>query len=228
MCAIPKDHVGRGALFVTLTYPGQYPGQWSTWKRQLDNWLHRLKRRLPKAAGVWKLEPQRRGAPHFHLYVVGCPFIAREWLSNSWYQTVRSGDERHLKAGTQVQLVRSHRGVLSYAAKYTAKHQELPSDWQDGVGRWWGVFNRDQLGIAWSWAWLSQPEFWRACRFVRRLVAARSPQRRRSHPPPHPSGTWAVLTDTQVCRILAWLDTLARPVPCSHVRLAGELSPAGP
>jgi hypothetical protein len=95
---------------------------------------------------VWKLEPQRRGAPHFHLLLFGLEEgLSKDWLSRSWYEVVGSGDERHLRAGTRVEGIRSWRGVMSYAAKYLGKLESLPKDWLGGVGRWWGVHNRGAM-----------------------------------------------------------------------------------
>lgn len=203
LCAMPKAHVGMGVLFITLTYPGAYPGDWHLWKRQLDNWLKRLRRRFPRAAGIWKLEPQKRGAPHYHLLVIGVPFIAKQWVSESWYEVVGSGDARHLAVGTNVQLARSHRGVIAYAAKYTAKRQELPDDWQDGVGRWWGVFNRERLGITWQEARISESTYWGIIRVLRKLIAVRSKTPIRGPPKSYAGGMWAVLDDAQAVRVLA-------------------------
>lgn len=127
--------------FVTLTYPGEYPGEWRTWKRHLDTWLKRLRRKYPGAWGVWRMEPQRRGAPHYHLLVFGCR-LDRQWVSASWFEVVGSGDERHLRAGTKVESVRAWNGVKRYTAKYLAKTaEELPPGWE-GVGRWWAWFNQ--------------------------------------------------------------------------------------
>jgi hypothetical protein len=201
LCAVPIAHVGRGLLFVTLTYPGAYPGSWSTWKRQLDTMLKRFRRRFPAFGAVWKLEPQTRGAPHFHLLVVGVPFIAKDWLSRAWYDVVGSRDTRHLAAGTQVQLARSHRGVVSYASKYTAKRQDLPPDWQEGVGRFWGVSHREALGIVWKWAPLSESQFYAAGRIVRQLIARRARARGRAPPRACSCGMWAVLPDWQALRL---------------------------
>jgi hypothetical protein len=132
-------------LFVTLTYPGEWPGDPRRWKRDLQVWLGRLKRALPQAWAVWRLEPQRRGAPHYHLLVFGVASLPKLWLSRTWFEVVGSGDERHLRAGTQVQAVESWRGVIFYAAKYLAKAvEELPAEWRQGVGRWWGVHRRTQ------------------------------------------------------------------------------------
>lgn len=205
LCAIPVDRVGSGMLFVTLTYPAAFPGEWRVWKGHLHHFAVTLRRKLPAAAAVWKLEPQRRGAPHFHLVVVGVPFMAKEWLSRTWYEVVGSHDPKHLAAGTNVQAVHSHRGVVSYAAKYTAKHQELPDDWQGGVGRWWGVLNRDGLGIVWRWAYLSQAEYWQACRIVRRLVGHRQRAVGRAPPRSCSAGMWAVLRHYQALRLLRCL-----------------------
>ena len=218
LCAVPIAHVQRGMLFATLTYPAAYPGDWKKWKQQLNVWFHRLRRRCPAAATVWKLEPQKRGAPHYHLVVVGVPFMARDWLSQSWYEVVASGDPKHLAAGTNVQAVHSHRGVVAYAAKYTAKREELPESWQGGVGRFWGVFNRAGLGIQWRWAPLTDCEYWQACRFVRRLLAQR--QRAASRAPPRPcsSGMWAVLPDWQALRVAECVSGTARTVPTAEPR----------
>jgi hypothetical protein len=201
LCAVPIAHVGRGLLFITLTYPRAWPGDWLTWKRQLDTLGKRMKRQFPNFGAVWKLEPQKRGAPHFHLLVVGVPFIAKDWLSRAWFEIVQSGDARHLAAGTQVQLARSHRGVVSYAAKYTAKREQLPASWQDGVGRFWGVIGREQLGIVWRWVALEQHQYFAALRIIRRLIARRGRSLGRSPPSHRPAGTWAVLPDWQALRI---------------------------
>ena len=68
-------------VFVTLTYPDNFPGNPRVWKAHLNAWLKRLKRQHPQAAGFWKLEltPRQSGtnageiAPHFHLLLWGLP-----------------------------------------------------------------------------------------------------------------------------------------------------------
>lgn len=188
-------------LFITLTYPGEWSHDARVWKRDLDKFGKRFARKYPKAACVWKLEPQpKRKAPHYHGIVTGVRFIDREWLSKAWYEVVGSRDNRHRRAGTQVQLVQSHRGVISYAAKYTAKPQALPADWQE-PGRWWGVIGRDNLGIEWVWAGLTERQFWAATRIVRGLITRRATAVARAPPRPCHSGMWAVLPDWQALRI---------------------------
>lgn len=147
---VPSDLLGR-ALFVTLTYPGAFSHDPKRWKRDLDNFRRVLVDRFPRIAAVWKLEPQKRGAPHFHLLVFNVPHLPYRWLAHAWYTVVRSGDPRHLEAGTQVDRVRNARNALAYAGKYVAKVPEATdmgtgeiATW-DYPGRWWGVINRRHL-----------------------------------------------------------------------------------
>jgi hypothetical protein len=135
-------------LFVTLTYPKEYSNNSEDWKYDYDKFKRRMKYRFHKFSCIWKLEPQSRGAPHFHLLVWGIPkYGLNEYISMMWYEAVGSGDPKHLRAGTQVQRIRSWRGVTYYVSKYMAKVEELPPGW-DFPGRYWGVSYREN--IPWS------------------------------------------------------------------------------
>jgi hypothetical protein len=141
-------------LFVTLTYPGAYPVHPEEWKRNMDNFAKRFARRFPHAGFVWKLEPQKRGAPHFHLLAWDAELTTiefgvalRAWIKQAWYEVVGSGDERHLRAGTGVEVVRSFQGVIYYASKYMSKPVEVDDAWGN-PGRWWGVVGRSNIPYA--------------------------------------------------------------------------------
>jgi hypothetical protein len=135
------------ALFATLTYPARYSTPQEA-KVHMHTFSKRFRRKFPSCWFVWHLEPQRRGAPHFHLAMGGpLPRLAwfRRWISLAWYQVVGSGDERHYRAGTNVEKVTSHRGLVAYLCKYLAKPVEtLPEGWQT-PGRWWGIVGRGNL-----------------------------------------------------------------------------------
>lgn len=141
------SRVRVGALqgyFVTLTYPSVWSDDWRRWKRDLASWRKRLLRKWPQiAGGVWRVEFQRRGAPHYHLIVwVSAPLppAFKLWLSRSWYEVVGSGDVKHLRAGTQLQALDSRRAVRLYVSKYVAKNANTvaPEAW----GRNWGFFGQ--------------------------------------------------------------------------------------
>lgn len=145
--SIDREALECMPIFITLTYPGQWPRDPAIWKRHLDTWAKRFKRKYPKACAIWKLEPQKRGAPHYHLICLNVPHVSKGWLAESWYEVVGSGDDKHLRAGTRVETIRTWRGCMSYAAKYAAKViDELPEGWEK-VGRMWGIIGRENLPI---------------------------------------------------------------------------------
>jgi hypothetical protein len=85
----PMYDTERPAVMVTLTYPGAWEAVVPTGrdcKRQLRALWKRWARRWGTPfVGLWKLEFQRRGAPHLHLLVVPPRDPAfRDWLSAAW------------------------------------------------------------------------------------------------------------------------------------------------
>lgn len=82
---------------VTLTYPGRWSAlapDGVTVKKHFAAWVERFYREFGyRPALLWKLEFQRRGAPHFHLFMM-CPAFTpsgvtfRAWLSRSWADVV--------------------------------------------------------------------------------------------------------------------------------------------
>lgn len=160
-------------LFLTFTYPAEWPGDPKRWKRDLDTLCKRIQRRFPIAAIVWKLEPQKRGAPHYHVLLFNVPWVDRHWLAQAWYEVVASNDPKHLAAGTEVRAIRSWRGVLSYAAKYVVKAAgDLPEGW-DNVGRIWGIRGVKHLPINLVRFAIGSRKFYCLRRWLRHLLKAR-------------------------------------------------------
>lgn len=182
-------------LSVTLTYPHEFPEARAS-KRDLAAFYRAFERRYPDVSVIWKLEPQKRGAPHYHLLMV-FPELAvysaidrwddwrsvfQTWLAHTWYRIVGSGDERHLnfhlrgdsRVGDNriVERVRSYRQYMCYVAKYVGKVQDFEG-WSHH-GRVWGHWNKD--------AWRSivrarlfavgRSDFYRLMRALRRLAPA--------------------------------------------------------
>ena len=126
-------------VMVTLTYPRSYPGDGKTCKRHLNAFLQFMRRRIKGLSYLWFFEFQRRGAPHFHiLYKSMGVMVPKEDLSVRWYSIVDSGDDRHLKAGTRVEKIRSKDGARRYAVKYAQKMEQkaVPKGFRS-VGAFW-------------------------------------------------------------------------------------------
>jgi len=151
-CALAKlkrDELGQ-ALFLTLTYPGEFPApdDHAIYKNHLRVFNQALARAFG-ACGFWKLEFQSRGAAHFHLIIFGLEGqdieALRQWVSQRWFDIVGSGDERHRRAGTQVDKAKSINGAMSYLTKYISKDdQTRPGNF---TGRYWGRFNAQALPV---------------------------------------------------------------------------------
>lgn len=166
----PLFPAGRLPAMITLTYPGDWltvAPSGKAAKRHLKAFTKRYDRAWNEPlTGVWKLEFQRRGAPHFHILMspphgysaAGTAF--REWLSTTWAQIVGHPDsdqyERHLRAGTGIDWNDGLRStdpkrVAVYFTKHGAfKAKEyqhcVPEAWQSpgqGPGRFWGYWHLD-------------------------------------------------------------------------------------
>ena len=115
--------------FLTLTLPERL---WATpparWKHWLDLWWAKVARRWPDAFGVWGLEFQHRGGPHFHILARwpserdAAGWRRRQkWLSKSWAATVAGRGAPipldHLRAGTNLKPVVGPETIAEYLAK---------------------------------------------------------------------------------------------------------------
>lgn len=158
MAAFSRDHMKR-ALFVTLTYPSVFPDG-PTCKAQFQAWCKRLFYKYPKAGIVWREELQQRGAPHFHVMVLGVRFIPYQWVAQTWCEVVfgtrlsspsppvsnsstsplapDSVQVQHFQAGTEIRRVRSYKEARSYLEKYLSKVEKLDGLETD-CGRLWGL-----------------------------------------------------------------------------------------
>lgn len=125
--------------FITLTYPSSYPTSGKEVKRHLNTFLSWLRSANKGLEYLWFLEFQKRGAPHFHIMVNVDMIDKKREVSIRWYETVQSGDIKHLKAGTNTQRIRLVDGAARYAAKYASKQYQkvVPNEYKD-VGRFWG------------------------------------------------------------------------------------------
>ncbi len=166
----PLFEDGLEPAMVTLTMPGNWEELAPT-PADFRDMIARFRASYVKAwgtasVGVWKLEFQRRGAPHVHILMTPpagvaqgmYPFEFRHWLSMAWARAVGAkGEDRlkHEKAGTGVDYVGEAYRNPRLIAKYFGKHgtfnakeyqNQMPMLWLDAIDRgesgiqFWGVW----------------------------------------------------------------------------------------
>jgi hypothetical protein len=160
-------------IFVTLTYPHEYPDDPESCKRHLKALRKRLQREYESFAAFWRLGLPRRGAWHFHLLLfVGPSFGSveelRRFISASWYEVTGRISEGHLRAGTRVENVKKWREATSYVERYLAKPEEFPEGLR--TGRIWGAWNEDLLPVRWETVQVSLKDAYKIRRMYRRLA----------------------------------------------------------
>jgi len=129
-------------IFVTLTYPHEYPEDPEVCKNHLKALRRRLQRKFGDFAAFWRLGIQQRAAFHFHLLLfvgrsIGPIGELRRFISSSWYEVTGKVSEGHLHAGTRVEAVKRWKQATSYVERYLAKPEEFPEGLE--TGRIWGV-----------------------------------------------------------------------------------------
>lgn len=161
--------------FLTLTFAGIPTPKEA--KRAFKQFTMRLRRDHPGASGVWRLEPQERRSPHFHVMLFNLPYIPQAALQTSWQECTREP-----LSILHIELIRhGKREVMSYVSKYIAKrldasltsldkppYQHNERDFTDDPGRFWGYINRaclpyavrrqiqfgDRLALEELWSWM--------------------------------------------------------------------------
>ena len=187
LAMIKNKHLSN-ALFVTLTYPAKHPPV-DIAKGHLRAFIKRIRYKFPNAAIGWRLEFQKRGAVHFHLLVLGVRFLPNEVVAGWWYKIVGSGDEKHLRAGTEVRRVKSARHAAYYISKYMAKAGEQTDIIPEGTkpGRFWGFEGRVDLYVGEIIEiMVSGYGHLRVARFMRSLIASqyrKNGKKHRDRPP---------------------------------------------
>lgn len=144
----------KKAVFMTLTYPAEFPGPRVAYTH-LRAFLERFRRAAPKASAVWRLEYQKRGAPHYHIIWYGLPYIKWETVRKWWAEIIDAYVDDWLPR-VELKMIWSARQLMYYVSKYVAKLPS-PASGEDGyfidvpyphVGRFWGIHNKGELPYA--------------------------------------------------------------------------------
>lgn len=191
----PLVESGRVPAMVTLTYPGEWESvapDGASVKRHMVLWRKRFQREWGEPARyIWKLEFQRRGAPHIHVWMAPPQGVGRSgrtfwnWLSEEWADIVAHPDPvqraRHLLAGTAVDVLNGLRACdPKRLAIYFTKHSSpnrvgdkeyqhiVPDAWRKpghGPGRFWGVHGLRRATVVVE---IAQDAYLTARRIIRR------------------------------------------------------------
>ena len=196
-------------FFYTLTYPGEFSSDPRVWKRDLRIFYDRLRYKFPNMYGTWRLEPQKRGAPHFCGFLWGCPGLetmeGKKEFSKDWYEVVGSGDKRHLRAGTGIDVEKDIQQRIFYMAKYQTKAEKggVKQEFDYPVGRYWGVWNRKKLEIKKEEFELDKNLFFKVRRVMRKKLERRLTKNKyREVIKGKSSGLWVSMSNDDILRLV--------------------------
>lgn len=152
----PLVESGRVPAMITLTYPGDWEvvaPDGDSVKRHMVLWRKRFEREYGEPARyIWKLEFQRRGAPHIHLWMAPPISPGRsgrgfaKWLSETWAQVVDHPDAeqkaRHHLAGTAVDVRNGLKAcdpkrLAIYFTKHSSPNMDGDKEYQHIVPELW-------------------------------------------------------------------------------------------
>lgn len=147
--------------FITLTF-ANIDESWKA-EKAIQKFLNDL-RMWAKRKGVellayfWTGEVQERGALHYHILILGCPFLLKEQLSSWWsfgFVDVRAVDDMGR--------------AFKYLAKYLWKWGKLAGE-PDTLPEWWFLFSpfhKRRYGFS---KWFSLPPAERVPRWLKQIL----------------------------------------------------------
>ncbi len=150
---------------ITLTYQQVFPQDGQLVHRDLETLLDRLERRFGDLPIIWKVEFQRRGAPHLMIFVHRPTDVwlgeKQAWLDRAWAEVI--GVTGYVRATWLEWDGEPIRYVIKYLKKDAKEYQHaVPVDYVN-VGRWWGIRN---MRPSWEILRLTAADFF----LVRRLL----------------------------------------------------------
>ncbi|MBA7579954.1 hypothetical protein ES708_21837 [subsurface metagenome] len=130
-------------IFVSLTYHHGHRLIIDDKKTHLHHFLVRLRLYDPYVQFIWRMELQKRGAPHFHLIIF--PGLLPEHFYKSdykriisllWHEIADPHSMVHKEYGCKSITINSYREACIYLSKYVAKLPESEDD--KPIGKHWG------------------------------------------------------------------------------------------
>jgi len=226
LLAINYPSMGNPA-FYTLTYPGMYSEDPRQWKRDLHLFFVRLTKEYPDTSATWRLEPQRRGAPHFCGFLWGVKDMdtieGKRKFSQLWYDVVGSGDERHLRAGTQIDANCDTIQKIYYQAKYQTKEEKgtKKESFDYPVGRYWGFIGRSRIKSHLEEIEIPQSMYFKVRRILRQKLSKRTNRKRYQEIiKGSEAGLWAEMSDKAILKLMNWIIDEEEKEPPIEIRKA--------
>lgn len=147
---INKLEPSESYYFVTLTYGRNWIDEPKLWKRHLSILLKRVRANYPKSSGLWRLEFQKRKAPHYHIlfHIPEKPnsLTFKKILQKSWLNQIEDHSYGAQRYSIQCDFVGSQfKDCALYSALYQAKDANDRKD--IATGKLWGTFNKTRLPV---------------------------------------------------------------------------------
>ena len=123
----------------------------------------RLLRKYPSIHGVWVVEFQKRGTPHFHILVT--EEVDSQWLMKAWQEIICDP----ITTMANCQKVRNPQKMATYLVKQISK--KIPECYSD-IGRFWAEFGVKNKKTKVEVVNLTRQLFFDFVRFIRRAYKA--------------------------------------------------------
>ena len=167
----------EGAWFVTLTWHHALCDDPRRAQEVLNQFLTEFRRDLPGFDYVWRMEPQKRGVPHFHLMLLPRRFeqtvpkeTVRQWCRDAWHRIADPTSDHHKRHGVLVDYEPNYRRASAYLSKYTAK--ETDESFWGYPGRRWGASRGLDVSDLEAWD-LAQNDFEVLLKVAKRMLRQR-------------------------------------------------------
>jgi hypothetical protein len=170
--------------FITLTYPhADYAstatgGDFMTSGDVVKQHLKKIRQVFTYRGiyGLWFLEFQERGAPHFHFFVFAqLSEKDKAKIRLTWSRIVGSTCPHHPTRGCDIQILRKKHAAGAYAAKYSSKsEQKIVPERYSSVGRFWGSFGNIPDNYTDMEVYVSIRELFTMARIARKYTESRA------------------------------------------------------
>lgn len=130
-----KTDLDRKPLFVTLTYHYGFTVSDNKFQEDFHSFLTSLRNYDSQVQYIWKLELQKRGAPHFHMIIFPGGIYDYDHnhgyyrhLSQIWHRISDPNSKAHALYGCKIVTINDYRHACAYVSKYCAKNSDNDND----------------------------------------------------------------------------------------------------